>query len=58
FERAISNKMHVFCLPPHTTQALPPLDVSCFRPLKEFWAEALRKEMRTVGKVQRSDVIR
>ncbi|CAD6884613.1 unnamed protein product [Tilletia controversa] len=57
-EKAVSNGVDVICLPAHTTQALSPLDVSCFRPLKEFWAEELRKEMMLTGCVKRSDVVR
>ncbi|KAE8219195.1 hypothetical protein CF319_g7065 [Tilletia indica] len=57
-ELAVQKKVHIICLPAHTTQALSPLDVSCFRPLKERWAEELRQEMMLSGCVKRSDVIR
>jgi len=30
----VENDIHLFCLPPHTTNILQPLDVAIFRPLK------------------------
>ncbi|CAD7063000.1 unnamed protein product [Tilletia caries] len=57
-ELAVEKDVSVICLPAHTTQALSPLDVSCFRPLKERWAEEIRQETLLTGCVKRSDVIR
>ena len=36
-----------FCLPPHTTHLLQPLDVVCFQPYKHFHAEAVDAATRT-----------
>ncbi|KAF8251780.1 DDE-domain-containing protein, partial [Wilcoxina mikolae CBS 423.85] len=36
-----------FCLPPHTTHLLQPLDVVCFQPYKYFHAEAVDAATRT-----------
>ena len=35
---AFDNNIHILCLPPHTTHALQPLDVACFRPAKQIWS--------------------
>lgn len=32
---AIARNVDLFCLPPHTTHILQPLDVGCFKPLKK-----------------------
>ena len=32
----------IFCLPPHTTHILQPLDVSCFRTVKREWGRILK----------------
>ena len=36
------NDVILFCLPPHTTHALQPLDVSVFKSLKDRYAKAVR----------------
>ncbi len=36
------NDIILFCLPPHTTHALQPLDVSVFKSLKDRYAKAVR----------------
>lgn len=36
------NEIILFCLPPHTTHALQPLDVSVFKALKAHFARSLR----------------
>ncbi|PCH38502.1 hypothetical protein WOLCODRAFT_66605, partial [Wolfiporia cocos MD-104 SS10] len=38
-ELAIANNIHLFCLPPHMTHKLQPLDVGVFRPLQQKWQE-------------------
>ena len=35
----------IFCLPPHTTHLLQPLDKTCFSPLKAYWNEECQKYM-------------
>ena len=36
------NDIILFCLPPHTTHALQPLDVSVFKSLKDHYAKTVR----------------
>ena len=36
------NGIALFCLPPHTTHALQPLDVAVFKSLKDSFAKAVR----------------
>ena len=36
------NGISLFCLPPHTTHALQPLDVAVFKSLKDSFAKAVR----------------
>ena len=36
---AHDNNIHILCLPPHTSHALQPLDVACFRPAKQIWSD-------------------
>ena len=31
---AYDNNIHILCLPPHTSHALQPLDLACFKPAK------------------------
>ena len=31
------RNVHCVCMPSHTSQALQPLDVSCFGPTKQYW---------------------
>ena len=40
---AVDNNIHLLCLPPHTTHALQPLDVACFRSAKAVWCDVCRK---------------
>ena len=42
-----NNFIVPFCLPPHTTHFLQPLDVVCFQPLKHYHAEAIDRAVRT-----------
>ena len=34
----VENDIHLYCLPPHTTNILKPLDVGIFRPLKTYFS--------------------
>ena len=36
---AYDNNIHLLCLPPHTSHALQPLDVACYRPAKQVWSD-------------------
>ena len=36
------NGVILFCLPPHTTHALQPLDVAVFKSLKDNFSKAVR----------------
>ena len=36
------NNIILFCLPPHTTHALQPLDVAVFKSLKNCFAKSVR----------------
>ena len=38
-QRAASEGVILFCLPPHTTHLTQPLDKGCFGPLKRHWRE-------------------
>ena len=38
---AYDNKVHILCLPPHTSHAMQPLDVACFRPAKAIWSDVV-----------------
>ena len=35
------NKIILFCLPPHTTHALQPLDVAVFKSLKDHFSKSV-----------------
>ena len=52
-EMAKANNTTIFCLPPHLTHLLQPLDVSYFRSLKSNWsreAETFGRDPRNEGK--------
>lgn len=38
-ELVIKNNVELFCLPPHTTHKLQPLDVGVFGPLQKAWVQ-------------------
>lgn len=38
-EEARANQVELYCLPPHTTHILQPLDVVMFRPLKKTFSD-------------------
>ena len=38
---AKENSIIIVCLPPHTSHALQPLDVACFKSVKEIWTNVL-----------------
>lgn len=42
-QKAASEKVIIFCLPPHTTHKTQPLDKGCFAPLKSFWRQECHK---------------
>ena len=41
-DKCRENDITLFCLPPHTTHALQPLDVAVFKSLKDQYAKAVR----------------
>ena len=49
---AASDKIILFCLPPHSTHLTQPLDKGCFAPLKKCWRKACKDYlMKNPGKV-------
>ena len=42
-KRAKEEGVSLLKLPPHTTDRLQPLDVACFRPLKQKWDKAIHE---------------
>ena len=41
--RAKAKKITIYCLPPHTTHLLQPLDLAVFGPLKSVWRKSVRE---------------
>ena len=39
---AKENGIHLYCLPPHTTHILQPLDVGVYGPVKQAWKKILK----------------
>lgn len=48
-ELALNNNIHLFCLPPHTTHKLQPLDVGCFGPLQNAWRKCCDEVVTETG---------
>ena len=44
-QKAAENGVIIFCLPPHTTHLIQPLDKTVFGPLKIYWREQCRRFM-------------
>ena len=57
-ELAMSNDVHLLCLPSHTTHLLQPLDVGAFKPFKTAYSKACKKYLAAnPGRVITTDVI-
>ena len=48
-ERALQDKIIILKFPPHATDILQPLDVSCFGSLKRRWEQILQQRVNTFG---------
>ena len=46
---AIKENIIIMKFPPHCTDVLQPLDVTCFGPLKRKWEDLLSKRMNLLG---------
>lgn len=58
-ELAIEHDIHLYCLPPHTTHRLQPLDVGVFGPLQRRWEERCDDVVVTTGEsIQTEDVVK
>ena len=44
-----SNQIELFCLPPHTTHILQPLDVGLFAPLQPYYGHRVEEHLRLTG---------
>ncbi|KIK78561.1 hypothetical protein PAXRUDRAFT_78346, partial [Paxillus rubicundulus Ve08.2h10] len=54
----LQNNIELFCLPPHTTHELQPLDVGVFRPLQQAWYKCCEDVFDTSGEeIPRQDFI-
>ncbi|PCH44075.1 hypothetical protein WOLCODRAFT_76472, partial [Wolfiporia cocos MD-104 SS10] len=49
-ELAMANNIHLFCLPPHMTHKLQPLNVGIFGPLQWKWQECCDDILDETGK--------
>lgn len=57
-ELAIEYSIHLFCLPPHTTHRLQPLDVGVFGPLQRRWEQRCDEVVDATGEsIQIEDVV-
>lgn len=58
-ELALENNIHPFCLPPHTTHKLQPLNVSVFGPLQNTWQEHCDNILDDTGEeIRQEDIIK
>ena len=58
-ELAIQNNIELFCLPPHTTHKLQPLDVGVFGPLQKAWVRQCDDYLGKTGEgMQKRHVVR
>jgi len=58
-ELALANNIHLFCLPPHTTHKLQPLDVGVFGPLQRAWQEHCDDILDETGEeIRREDIVK
>ncbi len=58
-ELAVENRIELFCLPPHTTHKLQPLDVGVFGPLQKNWSRQCDEFLGQTGRgIQKRDVVR
>ena len=48
-EKAVEEDVTILKLPPHATDVLQPLDVSCFGPLKRLWEQSLNSLINEFG---------
>ena len=48
-KRALDENITIVKFPPHVTDVLQPLDVSCFGPLKRAWQRGLHQRMNKFG---------
>jgi len=56
---AVENNIELFCLPPHTTHKLQPLDVGAFGPLQRAWSRQCDNYLARTGKVmEKKHVVR
>ena len=58
-EHACENNIILYCLPPHTTHRLQPLDVGCFGPLQIAWFNRCDEILDETGEgMEMKDVVR
>ncbi|KII87308.1 hypothetical protein PLICRDRAFT_61225, partial [Plicaturopsis crispa FD-325 SS-3] len=58
-ELAVENNIHLFCLPPHTTHRLQPLDVGVFGPFQNKWAQRCDAVLHETGEeIRRADFVK
>ena len=58
-ELTLENNIHLFCLPPHTTHKLQPLDVWVFGPLQCAWQEHCDDILDETGEeIQQEDIVK
>lgn len=43
-QEARGRNIHIYCLPPHTTHILQPLDVGVYGPVKKSWKTVLKEQ--------------